>query len=154
MKKRCSLVFIITILLFILAACGNETDSVSTPPTINVSEPSDIGMPQAEAGEQALPPQNNSVDTAEANVTEVIETPPVVATPTPEPEIVVETIYISNESELRTMVANASNTPIIAVLTTDVELISDFIIPGGVEITFVSDGNDIASQFNNGNVPK
>ena len=52
----------------------------------------------------------------------------------------VENVTVSTETELRQAIAQAGSTPTIIELVRDIELISNFIIPSGANITLKSVG--------------
>jgi hypothetical protein len=57
-----------------------------------------------------------------------------------------EPVLVSNETELRAAVASAGNKPTAIVLTSDIELISNFIIPANANIKLTGE-NEVAFSF-------
>jgi len=138
--KKLTAFILTTALILGLSACNNN----------NVSQ-EDYDKLQRELDEMRnAQSQNESIfgdiPTSSTTTPEITTTSPPDYTTTATNEVVFDTVYISDENQLRATVANAGNNPIMAVLTQDIEIISDFIIPGGVEIIFTSNEND--KEFN------
>jgi len=64
------------------------------------------------------------------------------ATPTPTPPPVVVEVSVSDETQLRSAVALAGDTPTAIILNANIELLSDFIIPSGSDIRLSSAGSN------------
>jgi hypothetical protein len=57
-----------------------------------------------------------------------------------------ETVLVSNETELRAAIAQAQRTPTAAVLTTDIELISNFVLPTNANMKLTGE-NEVAFKL-------
>ncbi|MCL2002736.1 MAG: S-layer homology domain-containing protein [Oscillospiraceae bacterium] len=61
------------------------------------------------------------------------------------PTATASTVSVSNENQLRAAVAQAGSTPTTITLTADIQLVSNFVIPSGADITLTSSGGTMFS---------
>ena len=125
--RRTIAIALVTMLCLIFTACGGGMDVEG--PAVDVG--SQVGTAQAgepipQAG-QAQTDAATSSDNSSDNATQETEISPL------------NTVTVATEGQLRGAVASAGNTRTNIVLTTDIELASDFIIPTGAEILMSSE---------------
>jgi len=131
MKKLFTLILVVMLLLA-LAGCGGEPEA----PTPN------WGSGGSEVPNIIQPPDTLQTDNVDDTGDELPrysidleQNPEIPEMPAPTPTV---EISVSNESELRQAVGQSGNTPVVITITSDIELISNFIIPDGADITLRS----------------